>query len=123
MSAILKQNNNEVSPIVQEIESHPAWHGRMSGLSAEKLLRGRKTPYLFILRAGEYETDYYVTFVLPDLTIKHQPFVITTTQEGWYFENSGSGGPFTTASIDDVLHLIMHCGKQACMPKVNSDRK
>lgn len=118
MSILLKEETHCLSSIEQEIANHPAWHGRMSGLSAEKLLRGRKTPYLYILRAGENEMDYYITFVLPDLSIKHQPFVITVTAEGWYYENSGNGGPFTTASIDDVLHLMMHCNKGANSPKV-----
>ena len=121
MSSLLKQECNSRSSIVREIEEHPAWHGRVSGLEAEKMMRGRKIPYLYILRAGEYETDYYVTFLLPDLSIKHQPFIITDTAEGWYFENTGGGGPFTTASIDDVLHLIMHCGKQAPVAKVSKD--
>lgn len=121
MSTILQQECNNGSSIVQELEEHPAWHGRLSGLDAEKMMRGRKIPYLYILRAGEYEMDYYVTFVLPDLSIKHQPFVIIASPEGWYFENTGNGGPFTTASIDDVLHLIMHCGKQAPIAKTCKD--
>lgn len=119
MNVVLKEcinkslNQNSVS---QEIEIHPAWHGNISGLKAEKLLRGRKTPYLFILRSGEHEGDYYVTFILPDLTIKHQPFVISTTNEGWYFQNGGNGGPFTTTCFEDVLHLIMHCRKSDPTP-------
>ena len=119
MSTMLKSEEyvNHLSSIEQNIVDHPAWHGRMSGLPAEKLLRGEK-PYLYILRAGENEMDYYVTFVLPDLSIKHQPYVITLSPEGWYYENFNGGGPFTNASIDDVLHLIMHCDKGANTPKV-----
>ena len=83
----------------------------MSGLVAEKLLRGTKTPYLYLLRSGEQEGDYYVTYVLPDLNVKHQPFIITSTSEGWHCQNGGAFGPLTTASFDDILHLIMHCGK------------
>lgn len=122
MSSSLKQECKNESSIIQGIEAHPAWHGRMSGLDAEKLLRGRKIPYLYILRDGEYEMDYYVTFVLPDLSIRHQPFVITVAPEGWSFEQGGQGGPFaSTVSIDDVLHLMMHCGKQAPIAKVFKD--
>ena len=120
MSTILQEYANHLSSIEQEIANHPAWHGKMSGLPAEKLLRGRKTPYLYILRKGENEMDYYVTFVLPDLSIKHQPFTIAVTPEGWHYENLSAGGPFTTASIDDVLHLIMHCGKGLNTPKILS---
>ena len=108
--------------IKEEIEQHPGWLGHISGLKAEKLLRKYKKPFLFVLRAGEFEeenkTDYYVSFILPDLTIKHQPFVITTTAEGWCFENGTPGGPFTHATIDDVIHLMMHCHKDECAPVV-----
>jgi len=118
MTAILQKQT--VISIFQEIKAHPAWHGMISGLNAEKMLRGRKTPYLYLLRAGEFEegheADFYVTFVCPDLSIMHQPFVITDTPCGWYFEQGNGGGPFNHATIDDVLHLIMHCHKDACSP-------
>lgn len=118
MTAILQEQT--VISIFQEINAHPAWYGMISGLKAEKILMGRKIPYLYLLRSGEYEgereADYYITFVLPDLSVMHQPFVITDTQQGWYFENGAGGGPFTNTTIDDVLHLIMHCHKDACSP-------
>lgn len=102
--------------IHQEIQNHPAWYGSISGLVADKMLRGRKTPHLYVLRAGENKTDYYLSFILPDLTIRHQPFIITVTAEGWYYENGGTGGPYTQESIEDVVHLIMHCEKENCVP-------
>ena len=88
----------------------------MSGLKAEKLLRGRKRPYLFILREGENAGDYYVTYILPDFSIQHRPFVITVNDEGWSYANTSPGGPFADATIDDVIHLIMHCHKEECSP-------
>lgn len=109
--------------IYEEIEQHPAWIGSTSGLKAEKILRGRKRPYLYLLRQGEFENDYYVTFVHPDFSIKHTPFIITTTLEGWHYENASGGGPYTDASIDDVLHLIMHCHKDECAPLMNIEGK
>jgi hypothetical protein len=123
MTALLQELAEMSStPIKQEIEQHPAWIGNVSGLNAEKLLRGHQKPYLFLLRSGETanesQTDYYISFLLPDLSIKHQPFVITITAIGWYFENICAGGPFTEASIDDVLHLMMHCHKDECTPLV-----
>lgn len=118
MSAIL--NRSEEDSIHEEIQSQLAWHGNVSGLSAEKTLRGRKTPYLYVLRAGELDhgdqKDYYVSYLLEDLTVKHQPFTVKVAPEGWYYENTGGGGPFPQASIQDVLHLIMHCKKEEIVP-------
>lgn len=111
MSAVF-ETLNECYSVEKNIQLHAAWLGKISGLKAEKLLRGRKKPFLYILRAGEEEQDYYVTFVLPNFAIKHQPFTLCDTEEGWSFVNGGCGGPFQNAIIDDVLHLIMHCRKE-----------
>lgn len=119
MSTLIKPLFNNTT-IDQEITHHPAWLGRVSGLIADKMLRGKKQPFLYVLRAGENELDYYVSFILPDFSIKHQPFTITLSDHGWYYENSNGGGPYTTnTGIDDVLHLIMHCDKNACIPFIS----
>ena len=114
MVALLAQFNT--CSIEYDIQNHPAWIGLVSGLHADKLLRGCKTPYQYVLRQGECDSSYYATYVLPDGTIKHQPFVITVASEGWFYENGGVGGPYLEATIDDVLPLIMHCSKEECRP-------
>jgi len=119
MSVVLKEPM--LDAINHEIRMHRAWKGRLSGLKAEKMLRNQTTPFLYILREGETktetETDYYVTFVSHDLSVKHQPFVITIAPEGWYYENHGGGGAYPdTVSIDDVLYMIMHCAEGANTP-------
>ena len=95
---------------------HPAWQGHISGLAGEKMLRGKKTPYLFLLRKGELENDYYVTFVAPDFTIHHQPFVLMEDESGWNYEN---GGPppsiYLKMAFNDIIHCIMHCNKVDCI--------
>lgn len=103
-----------VLSIGEEIQFHPAWMGSVSGLEAENQLKGRKQPYVYVLRSGEVEGAYYVSFLMPDLSIKHQPFVLMDSPQGWHYENTGAGGPFAEASLDDVLHLIMHCHKDEC---------
>ncbi len=124
MTTLIKENIR--TRINEEIQASPAWLGKISGLKAEKMLLGWDRPYLYVLREGENKeevngickTDYYITFVLPDLSIKHQPFVISTCEEGWGYYNGCPGGlyPKGTATIDDVLHLIMHCHKDECVP-------
>lgn len=121
MSAILK--SSKIHSVFDEISCHEAWYGDIAGLSAEKLLRGRKTPYLFILRQGEKssvlnEQNYYVTFIHSDLSVKHQPLVVTADFEAYYFENGNNFGPCYDTSIDDVLHLVMHCEKGQCQPLI-----
>lgn len=105
------------SSIEHEITQHPAWLGNISGLKAERMLRNQKKSFLYVLRQGEHEGDYYVTFTLPDLTVKHQPFMITHAAEGWYCINGCGTGPHTAeTSIDDVIHCVMHCEKDECAP-------
>lgn len=112
MSAII--NKLEYFSIFDGMESHPTWRGNIPGLAAEKLLRGNKTPFTYLIRQGESSQDenvrnYYVTFVMRDLEIKHQPLVITKGHDSWCYENKRPGGPYKNASIDSVIHLIMHC--------------
>lgn len=109
--------------VIDDMKRHAAWWGDLPGLNAEKVLRAKRTPYLFLIRQGERSArqdqfNFYVTFVQADLTIKHQPVVITLAEEGWYYENGGGGGPYVDASIDDVLHLVMHCQEDQCVPLV-----
>lgn len=106
--------NHVINSIHFDIQLHPAWIGRVSGLSAEKLLRNRDIPYLYVLRKGEMEMDYYVTFIDADLNICHRPFVLTQTVEGWHYENGGFAGPFMDETIDVVLYKIMHCQEGEC---------
>ncbi len=119
MSAIIQ--NIDTQQIHDEIKSHPAWRGALSGLKADQMLRA-KTPWAYILRKGhfedEHEVEYYVTFAHFDGSVRHVPFVITTAIEGWYYTNTGGGGPFNygVQSIDDVVHLIMHSLKEDTKP-------
>lgn len=98
--------------IHQQIRQHKTWLGNITGLAADKLLRGRKRPYLYFLRAGEFENDYYITYVASDFSIQHTPFTIKVTPESWGYETSVNAALLTTAAtIDDVLHIIMQCTK------------
>lgn len=124
--AILSFELTSLSNVDHEIQNHPAWVGHITGLKAEKMLRGLKIPYLYVLRAGEQieneegqnETYYYVTFVHADGNVRHQPFVITMIAQGWCWENASPGGPcLPHESFNDVaLHRIMHCNEGECTP-------
>ena len=68
MSIMLHDCFEESTPsnaITLDIVNHPAWVGNMSGLNAEKMLRSKRA-FEFILRNGEHDNEYYVTFVMPE---------------------------------------------------------
>ncbi len=121
MSAL--SNKLQEFTIFEGIACHPAWHGNMTGIDAERTLRNLKVPYLYILRKGEVavnenEEHYYVSFILPDFSVKHQALVVSIGHDGWCYENSKPGGPYQNLSLDPVLHLIMHCEEGECIPFV-----
>lgn len=108
MSALVLNSNFNV------IETHPSFLGCISGLKAEKLLRGKNKPYMYVLRQGECIGAYYVTFVHPDGFVKHTPFELVHTPQGWFCEN---GGSFEfNECIDEVIHKVMHCEQNECQP-------
>ena len=123
MSALLQQSIKD-STIFEEVCLHPAWHGTLKGLPAEKLLRGKKTAYLYIIRqeeeqSSEDQRNYYITYKHADGSERHQPFTLTIKAEGWSYEQGGIGGPFSTlTSIDDVVHAMIHCEKAQAIPLI-----
>lgn len=100
-----------------ELQNHASWLGYVSGLKAEKMLRGQK-PYTYVVRTGEFAGDYYVTHVLANGAIAHTPFIVTITNDGWHFENTSGWGPYLYATLDHVLPLIMHCEGEQATPYV-----
>ena len=105
---------NHVLKIETEVESHPAWHGCLAGLEAEDALKGQ-APFTYLIRSGEKGSNYYISFVLADSTIKHQPFWVRNSAQGWYYRNFCGRGPLDIP-FSDVIHSIMHCGADECRP-------
>jgi SH2 domain-containing protein len=98
------------------VEAHPAWHGKITGLEAEARLFKRDTPYTYLVRKGEECGHYYVSFLREDGMVHHQPFSVHLTDHGWYCKNFAAHGPFIRETIDDVLHSVMHAKKEAIHP-------
>jgi hypothetical protein len=117
MTANRQETQGYSRSIEEDIRMHLAWYGEIAGLLAEKKLRG-KAPFTYLLRAGEFSSNYYVTFAHPDGSVRHQPFTITPTSHGWYYENLSAGGPFVEETISNVIHSIMHCKHKECTPLV-----
>ncbi|MBS0615707.1 MAG: hypothetical protein JSR58_04050 [Verrucomicrobia bacterium] len=103
-----------VYPIQEEVESHPAWKGNITGLNAEDLLQD-KPAFTFLIRKGEHPMNYYITFVQKDGSFKHQPLLIMHSPYGWSYRNSCKSVP-TDLPFVNFIHLMMHCNKDECTP-------
>ncbi|MGH2612954.1 MAG: hypothetical protein ACRDFB_07890, partial [Rhabdochlamydiaceae bacterium] len=69
----------------------------------------------YLLRAGEEECHYYLSFVQSPLCFKHQPFVIEFSMQGWFFRNGYTG---ITPTLDEIIPLIMHCTSEESRPLI-----
>ncbi len=97
----------------QEITSHLAWHNYICEFESEKLLKG-KAPFTYLLRRGEIDCLYHISFVKEDgHSIKHQFFVLERTGRGWLYRNGGggAGSPHEIVSNDlnELILMMMHC--------------
>jgi hypothetical protein len=97
------------------VESHPAWHGKITGLEAEDRLKGHK-PHTYLVRDGEVPGHYYASSMREDGTIRHQPFCVHSTNHGWFCRNLITQGPFIRQTIDDVIHSVIHSNKEDVSP-------
>lgn len=104
-----------------QIKSHVAWHSDISANESEKLLKD-KSPFTYLLRAGDKEQLYYISFVKEDKSIKHQFFVLEFNLQGWVYRNGGTGTPEEIVSKDlhELIPMMMHCDLLACKPLMNT---
>ena len=56
---------------------------------SEKLLIG-KSPFTYLLRSGEKERPYFISFVREDGSIKHQFFALEFDRKGWLYRNGAT---------------------------------
>jgi hypothetical protein len=96
----------------EEIRSHSAWNEKLQKEESDK------EPFTYILRGGEKEHAYFITYVKTDLSIKHQRFVLELDRKGWYYRNGYTDGPAEILSKDlqELISMMMHCDAMACTP-------
>lgn len=101
----------------EQVKTHVAWHGDISELVSEELLKNQ--PYFtYLLRQGEVEHSYFISFVKEDGSIKHQKFILEFDLKGWYYKNGITIGPeeVTKENIDDLIPIMMHRNICECVP-------
>jgi len=106
------ENNEWIRSKQEEIESHAAWHGRITGMACEAQLRGQP-PLSYLLRKGEEEGHYYLSFVQTPVCFRHQPFIIESSVQGWFYQNGYTG---IAPTVEEIIPMIMHCTLEECRP-------
>ncbi|MBI3211724.1 MAG: hypothetical protein HYZ47_03455 [Simkania negevensis] len=101
----------------EQIQTHPAWHSNISEAESEKLLRD-KNAFTYLLRSGEKEHFYFISFVKEGGSIKHQFFALEFDRKGWYYRNGGQGSLQEAISqdISKLISMMMHCDLRSCTP-------
>lgn len=98
----------------QEIESHLAWHGVLSGMKCEELLRGKPNGS-YVFRHGEDPNSYYISWVedTEQCSFRHQPFSISVenNEQKWKYRN---GYDKLSERLDDLIPIMMHRSKEGC---------
>ncbi|MBI3258986.1 MAG: hypothetical protein HYZ54_05890 [Ignavibacteriae bacterium] len=101
----------------QLIQKHPAWHEDADAWHAEALLDG-KDPFTYLLRKGDKEYAYFITFVKEDRNIKHQSFTLEHDRGGWYYKNGTAYGPaeIIGKTLEELIPQMLHCEPKKCIP-------
>lgn len=99
----------------EQIEKHPAWRGNVDAMLAETLLK-KEASFTYLLRKGEKEQAYYISFVKEDGGIKHQRFTLEYGLKGWYYKNGVLKGPEEVIDefLDRLIPQMMYCDSDTC---------
>ena len=101
----------------EQVTTHVAWHPTVSESESEKMLKG-KSPFTYLIRGGDKEHLYYISFVQEDGSLKHQWFVLEFDRNGWVYRNAGTKGPngLVSKELHTLIPQILHCDLLACKP-------
>ena len=100
------------------IKTHSAWQDPISESESEALLNN-KSPFTYLLRSGEKDHSYFISFVREDRSIKHQFFVLELDLKGWYYRNGStlnSPVEIISKNLNELIPQMMHCDPSSCTP-------
>lgn len=100
----------------EQVTTHPAWHGNISVEQSEELLQNQP-PFTYLLRSGDKEHLYFISFVKEDHMIKHQFFVLEFDRKGWLYRNgcpASSPVEIISKDLHELIPLMMHCDSDSC---------
>ncbi len=110
----IMQQAAELNPWIQEktneITSHCAWHGDLTGIEAEALLR-LKPSFTYLLRQGEKADHFYLSYVEGE-RFNHLPFTLDYPSQQWFYRN---GFPHFAKNLTTFIPEIMHKEESECL--------
>lgn len=90
---------------VDEIKNHCAWYADLTGTDAEIIIRG-KPDMTYLLRQGEREDHFYLTYVKNECEFKHIPFTVNPVIKQWFYRNFCTRfAPTLEAFIPEIMHV------------------
>ncbi len=99
-----------------QITKHPAWMGDITEAKANWYLE-RKNPFTYLLRNGEKDYTYFISFIQKNGSIKHQYFTLESDRKGWYYKNGVTTGPaeLICSDLKELIPQMMHCDLIQCI--------
>ncbi len=97
-----------------EIRNHSAWYEDLTGTEAEIILRD-KPDLTYLLRQGEKEDHFYLTYVKNGCAFSHIPFTVNYTLKQWFYRNCF---PRFASTLKVFIPEIMHAEEADCIPLI-----
>src|SRR3569832_48524 len=99
---------------IEEITHHVAWFGDLTGTEAEIILRD-KSDMTYMLRQGEKEGHFYLTYVKDECSFTHIPFTVNPVLKHWFYRQ---GHPRFAPTLKEFIPEIMHAEEADCIALV-----
>ena len=103
---------------IYEVKHHCAWYADLTGTDAEIIIRGQPD-MTYLLRQGEREDHFYLTYVKNECEFAHIPFTVNSTIRQWFYRNYCCR---FAPTLDLFIPEIMHVDAVDCKPLVSLDK-
>ncbi len=100
---------------IDEITSHAAWYDDITGTEAELLLRN-KADLTYLLRQGEKEGHFYLTYVKGTAYFTHIPLRVDNSLKEWFYLNYAAR---RAPTLKEFIPSVMHAEEAEITPLVS----
>lgn len=110
----------EVNKLIENMQTHSAWFGDITGNEAEKILKSYPVNS-YLLRTGESDLHYFFTYMSKEGLVFHKSIRINAELVG-YYANGGTGcNPNKIHnSVEDLIAKFLGCEESELCALTNS---